>query len=192
MKVYQLLAIVCILFLLTGCRQKENGEMNNMQNDKFAGSPTISISNSVGETQRYTDVQLSEIADYTGTTDKLLLQYPPYSVFTAEEVQGIIYFGETKSLELAFDASGSKIIERFHNLTVSKSEFEVLSVGSLLSEVREIDPQGAYLFLYTGRNDVPKISTHYTTDGFIISITYDENNVIESIAIDQGQGNGTK
>ena len=30
---------------------------------------------------------------------------------------------------------------------------------------------------------MPWITTHYTTDGFIINITYDQNNVIEDIDI---------
>ena len=54
-------------------------------------------------------------------------------------------------------------------------------IGRHLSDVQTIDPEGEYLFLYTGRNDVPKVSTHYTTDGFVITITYDKNNVIEKI-----------
>lgn len=193
MKTYQLFAMIGILFLLTGCQQNKKDEINNMPNDNFAVSQTTSNSNSVGETQRYTDAQLSEIADYIGTKDELLSQYPTCSVCTlvmindecanssTKEVHRIIYCGETKSLMLTFDDSGNRMTESLHNLTVPKNAFETISVGSLLSEVQAIDPQGEYLFLYTGRNDVPRVSAHYTTDGFVISITYDKNNVIEKI-----------
>lgn len=195
MKVYQLLAMIGILLLLTGCRKNEKGEMNNMPSDDLV-SQTTSSSNSVGETQRYTDAQLSQIADYIGTKDELLSRYPPHSVRTVEiinnesanssikEVQRIIYCGETKCLILVFDASENRMAETFRNLSVPKNAFEKISVGSLLSEVQAIDPQGVYLFLYTGRNDAPRVSTHYTTDGFVISITYDINNVIKNIDID--------
>ena len=44
-----------------------------------------------------------------------------------------------------------------------------------------IDPNGEYLFLYTGRNDTPKVSSHYTKDGYLITIEYDVSNVIISI-----------
>ncbi len=50
-----------------------------------------------------------------------------------------------------------------------------------LEEVRAIDPDGEYLFLYTGRNDVPKVSSHYTKDGYLITIEYDESNAVVSV-----------
>lgn len=196
MKVYQIFAMIGILLLLTGCRKNEKDEMNNISNDNSSVSQTTSISNNVGETQRYTDAQLTEIADYIGTKDELLSQYPTRSVRTlvtndnesaasgTKEIQRVIYCGETKSLVLIFDAFGNRMTESLYNLNVSKSAFETIFEGSLLSEVQAIDPQGEYLFLYTGRNDVPRVSTHYTTDGFVVSITYDKNNIIENIDID--------
>ena len=66
-------------------------------------------------------------------------------------------------------------------LNFCKSDFDKLVKGQSLDEVRAIDPNGEYLFLYTGRNDAPKVSSHYTKDGYLITIEYDVSNVITSI-----------
>ena len=60
-------------------------------------------------------------------------------------------------------------------------DFESLNSTKTLDDVKKIDPNGEFLFLYTGRNDVPKISTHYTKDGYIILIEYEDNNQIVDI-----------
>ena len=41
-----------------------------------------------------------------------------------------------------------------------------------LRDVIDSDPNGVYLFLYTGRDDLPKVSNHFSTDGYFISISY--------------------
>ncbi len=64
---------------------------------------------------------------------------------------------------------------------VLKSDFDNLKTGQSLDDVREIDPDGEYLFLETGRNDTPKVSSHYTKDGYFITVEYDDANVIISI-----------
>jgi hypothetical protein len=142
----------------------------------------------------YSDEQLTEIAELADTKDKLMTQYPTAYTRTVSIVQNNIsnatpaievsYRGETKVLRLMFDGiSGSKISSHYYNTLCSKNEFDTLAIGQSLSDVQMIDPEGEYFFLYTGRNDVPKVSTHYTTDGFVITITYDKNNVIEKMDI---------
>ncbi len=63
----------------------------------------------------------------------------------------------------------------------SKSDFNLLSIGQQLADVKMLDPKGDYIFLYTGRADIPRVSTHYTSDGYLITITYDDNNIISKI-----------
>ena len=142
----------------------------------------------------YSDEQLTEIAELADTKDKLMEQYPTAYTRTVSIVQNnisnakpaveVIYRGETKVLRLMFDSiSGSKISSHYYNTFCSRNEFDTLEIGQSLSDVQTIDPEGEYFFLYTGRNDVPQVSTHYTTDGFVITITYDKNNVIEKMDI---------
>lgn len=144
---------------------------------------------------RYTDAELSEISEFSGTKEDILSQYPTDYIQTipienidnASDVQDsyqVIYRGETKILLYLFDASGNKISSQFYNTQLAKKSFDSLSQGQTLSDVQIIDPNGEYLFLYTGRNDLPRVSSHYTTDGFIIIISYDNNNIITSIYVD--------
>lgn len=67
----------------------------------------------------------------------------------------------------------------------SKAEFEKLSIGQSLEDVKELDPKGFYIWTETGRNDTPKISTHDTCDGYEITIQYNEDNTITNIDISE-------
>jgi len=41
--------------------------------------------------------------------------------------------------------------------------------------------EGEYPFLHSGRNDTPKEFYHYTTDGYLFTFRYNENNVVYDI-----------
>lgn len=67
----------------------------------------------------------------------------------------------------------------------SKADFEELSIGQSLDDVKELDPKGFYTWTETGRNDTPKISTHDTCDGYEITIQYNDDNIITNIDISE-------
>ena len=60
-------------------------------------------------------------------------------------------------------------------------DYEWQSSLKTLDDIQKIDPNGEFLFLYAGRNDIPKISSHYTKDGYIVIIEYNDNNQIVNI-----------
>ena len=173
----KLLVILTIILILSGC--------HNNETEVTLNSTEIFV---------YSDEQLTETAESVDTKDKLIEQYPTAYTRTVSMVQNdisnaiptveVCYRGATKVLRLMFDGiSGSKISSHFYNTCCSKNEFDTLAIGQSLLDVQTIDPGGEFNFLYTGRNDVPKVSTHYTTDGFVIIITYDSNNMIKKIDI---------
>ena len=88
------------------------------------------------------------------------------------------YLGDGRIAVLLFDNYGNKLFGNIYNLQLLKSDFDSLAEGQSLEKVREIDPDGEYLFLCTGRNDTPKVSSHYTKDGYLITIEYDASNNI--------------
>ena len=51
-----------------------------------------------------------------------------------------------------------------------------------LRDVIDSDPNGVYLFLYTGRDDLPKVSNHFSTDGYFISISYNSDDLVSSVS----------
>ena len=188
MRKYICLVVISVLLLLPGCNQR------NMDETKMSNGigNTTQITPEPDEIITYSDVQLSEIAESEMSKDQLVGQYPATYTRTVSIVQDDIsnatsavavhYWGETKVLQLMFDDnSGNKLSSRIYNANCLKSAFEALAVGQPMSDVQTIDPEGDYVFLYTGRRDVPRVSTHYTTDGFLINITYNEDDVIEKI-----------
>ena len=135
-------------------------------------------------TKIYSDDQLEEIMCFIGSINELNSEYP---VECAREVwQGYrsSYPGDNNILIMLYNNLGEKIFGDIRKVLKSKMDFNGLSTGELLENVQKIDPEGEYLFLYTGRNDVPKISTHYTKDGYIITVEYGIMNRISSLKVE--------
>lgn len=169
-KKFVLIFVIMICIVLVGCLA-ERGDEKNMILD--AGEDFI----------LYSDEQLSEIAKLSGSMNDITDSYKTNYKTKVDVGYRVIYRGETKILMLIFDESENKVSSSFHDMTLNKDAFNMICVGSALSEVRAIDPQGDYLFIYAGSNDIPRVSMHYTMDGFVITITYDKNNMIEKIDI---------
>lgn len=130
----------------------------------------------------YDDLHLMEIVQFNGTINELSIQFPIECLRCHNGKYRVSYLGIGKVAILVFDDSGSKILGSIYNAEKLKSDFGELKKGQTLENVQKIDPQGEYLFLYTGRNDTPKISSHYTKDGYLITIQYDDSGTIIDIA----------
>lgn len=173
MKYVRFLSITIILLCLYSCTKGGNDLKINI-------SPTdqnlIDLS-----AQIYEDSKLLDIINFNGLMSELDQLYP---IECLREVNGIYrasYQGVEKVAILLFDHDGNKIVGNIYNAQKRKSDFEELVEGQSLEDVQKIDPKGNYLFLYTGRNDTPKLSSHYTKDGYLITIGYDATNIIISI-----------
>ncbi len=63
----------------------------------------------------------------------------------------------------------------------SVKDFKWLIKGiSTLEDVQSFAPNGEYLFLETGRGE-PRASTHFTADNYVVSVEYDENNIVKKV-----------
>ena len=132
-------------------------------------------------TERYDATQLSEIADFNGSLSELCEKYPAECLRKADGEFRVSYLGEESVAVVRFDAVGKKLYGHVYGTKLLKSDFDKLKPGSTLDDVRIIDPDGEYLFLYTGRNDIPRLSSHYTKDGWLITVMYDDSNTVTSI-----------
>lgn len=130
----------------------------------------------------YEDPQLLEIVDFNGSIKELDVEYPIECLRNKNDTYRVSYLGNSGVAVIMFDNSGNKILGNVFNTHTSKIDFDVLAKGQSLEKVREIDPDGEYLFLYTGRADVPRVSSHYTKDGYLITIEYDSLNNITAIS----------
>jgi len=126
----------------------------------------------------YDEKQLMEITGFTGSMSELDARYPIECLRKVADLYRVSYLGEDKVAVLIFDNEGNILMGNCYRTRLLKKDFNELRPGLLLDKVREMDPDGFYPFLYTGRNDYPRESSHYTRDGYLITIQYNTENVI--------------
>ena len=79
-----------------------------------------------------------------------------------------------------FDKNGHKLLyDEVHEPTLGKEAFLELKPGTLVSEVKEMDPKG----IYSGfqKNSTDKRTLHITNDGYFIEIRYDYDYRIQEV-----------
>lgn len=168
-----LVLLAGMLILLTGCARPK-------RDLKIAVSPSDkSLIDLASGT--YDETQLLELVGLQGSMDEIHAKYPMECVRKISDTYRAAYLGDGSIAVLLFDASGDRLTGKIYSTRLLKSDFDNVKQGIQLEEVRAIDPDGEYLFLYTGRNDVPKVSSHYTKDGYLITIEYDESNAVVSV-----------
>lgn len=175
-KEVSLIAIIALIFFICACA-KGGSDL------KIETSPSNESLVDLAS-QIYDEQQLSELANFNGSMNELSTKCPIECLRKNDGIYRASYLGEESIAVLIFDDSGSKVLGKVYNIQLLKSEFDALKKGQSLDDVRSIDPNGEYLFLYTGRNDIPKTSSHYTKDGYLITIEYDTSNFITSINIE--------
>ena len=172
-KCFSLIAVIVLLILVCSCAKGGS-------NLKFEISPSdkslIDLASKI-----YDETQLLELAKFNGSMNELNTKHPIECLRENNGTYRVSYLGDGSIAVLLFDDSGNRLLGNIYRTQLLKSDFDNLKEGQLLDEVRAIAPNGEYLFLYTGRNDTPKVSSHYTKDGYLITIEYDVSNVIKSI-----------
>ena len=131
-------------------------------------------------TATYEDSQLMQIVQFSGSLNELDDLYPIECIREQDGFYRVSYLGDGSVAVLLFDALGEMACANIYNMQSSNADFDALEEGQSLESVRGIDPNGEYLFLYTGRNDVPRRSLHFTKEGYLITIEYNDSNVITS------------
>ena len=131
--------------------------------------------------KKYDETEFLELMKFNGSLNELNIKYPIECLQEDNGMYRVSYLGAERAVIFLFDGSGNRLFGSTHSTRLLKSDFDKLVKGQSLDDVRAIDPNGEYLFLYTGRNDTPKVSSHYTKDGYLITIEYDISNVITSM-----------
>lgn len=134
--------------------------------------------------QVYDEAQLLDIANFSGSLHELNTKYPIDCIRKSNEFYRVSYLGTGSITTILFDKYGNKLLSSVHDISLLKSDFDAVLVGQSLDEIQKIDPNGEYLFLYTGSNDAPAISSHYTNDGYLVSIEYDKSNTVIRVTVE--------
>ncbi len=134
-------------------------------------------------TRIYTDDELTAITQFKGTLSELGQKYPIEFLRESNLGQYVVYRSESDLVIVGFELDGSQQALPFRgHMAHSSEEFRTIQVGDTLDEVRAFDPDGIYLWLYTGVQ-LPPVSTHCTTDGYFVSIEYSDENIVTKIEI---------
>ena len=171
-----LLLLTMIMLLVCSCLNKEVEEMNPQISD---GSKTVYELS----TTRYTQKQLDKIEAQASnlTYQNLNRKYPVQCVRATEWCYRVVYVGVNRQLLVLFyDNQGSPILSVYPQVTpvVSSQTLDLIKVGEVnLYDVMAIDKSGDFTIFYTGVGE-PRISYHYTTDGYLYSIEYDEFGIV--------------
>ena len=156
-KSFALISIIILLFLFCSCAKGESDlkiEISPLDKSLIDWASKI-----------YEEPQLSKLILFNGSIDVLNAQYPIECLRENSGIYRVAYLGNGSIAVLLFDNCGNKFRGNIYRTRLVKSDFESLAKGTPLEEVRKIDPNGEYLFLYTGGNDAPKVSSHYTKTG---------------------------
>ncbi len=174
MKYFVIISMVISICLFCSCA-KEGNDMGINISQK--NENIINLISTV-----YDDDTLKEIISIDGKIKDINKKYPIECIRKFSKIYRISYLGIEKVAILLFDYDGNKLFGKIYDTKKLKSDFSELKNGDSLKDVQNIDPNGEYLFLFTGRNDASRVSYHYARDGFVIMIEYD-NNKIKSIKI---------
>ncbi len=172
-KCYLLIFVIVMLFEMCSC----TGGGNDLNIE--TSPPDKSLVDLASKI--YDTTELLELTKFNGSLNELSIKYPIECLREDDGMHRVSYLGNGSIAIFIFDGSGNKLLGSTYTTQSLKSDFDGLVKGQSLNDVRAIDPNGEYLFLYTGRNDTPKISSHYTKDGYLITIEYDVSNAIISI-----------
>lgn len=176
-KIYVITFIIATLMILAcSCGQKGYSLKENL-------SPTdksiIELS-----ARKYTTQELSDIIQFGGSVSELNKKYPVECLRSDGEIYRVSYLGFSEVAVIVFDEAENKILSNIYVTENKKSDFAELKEGQQLDAVKAIAPNGDYTFLYSGRNDVEHSSVHYTDDGYIVTVGYDNSNKIISVKYD--------
>lgn len=173
---YTLMCVLLIIVLqgfLCSCTKGGNGFMIELSpQDKSLFEMSTKI---------YGEDELTTISSFRGTIQELDETFPIECIRKTTTGYRVTFCGNVSLVSLVFDNSGQIIFGSVYKISESKASFGDLTIGKTVEDVKKIDPSGSYMFLYSGRNDVPKQSIHYTNDGYLIIIEYDEKYCISNI-----------
>jgi len=142
-------------------------------------------------THFYDEQTIEELANFSGTTiGRLDDEYPIECLRELHYGDSVYYrasyLGDGKVVTIEFGDDGYKTATHIYTTWLPKTAFDGLSKGQTLENVMALDPRGSYPFLYTGTSE-PKESTHVTTDGYLVLISYEFDGlttVISNIAVE--------
>lgn len=160
-KIKYFLMIIMLISILSGCGNG-GSKFEVSSQDKNAKELTTTV---------YSDSELSDIVSFAGSAEELNKEYPIECVRKTDAGYRITYRGETDWAIITLDGSWEILNGNVCKMSRSKTYFDVFSAGVSVEDVQAIDPDGDY-------SAATQKSVHYTSDGYLITIEYDDSIIV--------------
>lgn len=166
-RIKTILITIIILLCLTSCEIKGRSDMQILLSDRNQTIYELI-------TNIYTIDQLKHIEQSNYNYDDLCLNYPVQCIRKEGDIYRVIYRAKDRLLILYYNQYGELLLHKQVTLNIVKKEFDQINQQYDVYDVKAIDETGEYDFLYVGDTEIPKVSVHYTKDGYLLHIEYDE------------------
>ena len=127
----------------------------------------------------YNNEGLEEIKNFEGTYYELSAKHPGGCTKAFGGSLRVTFLGKERIAVLVFDSQGNKLSGDVYATTCTLSDLSELAVGDSVEKVKQIHPD-AYFPLITMDKDRVR-SEHYTVDGFVVTIYYENDTVAEIV-----------
>ena len=129
-------------------------------------------------TTTYTWEQLAEIANFDGTYYEFAGKYPIQCSKMVGGSYRVSYLGEKNLVAvLWFDSKGEKLSRNIYTTNRTLDEISQIQVGDSMDKVKQIDPEAYFPLPIMDKDRIR--SEHYTADGFLVTIYYEQDAVVE-------------
>lgn len=129
-------------------------------------------------TTTYSNDGLEEIKNFEGTYYELGAKFPGGITKTVGDCLRVSFLSEDRVAVLLFDSQGNKLSGSVYTTTCALSQLSELKVGDSMDKVKQVHPDAYFPIITTGKDRIR--SEHYTDDGFLVTIYY-ENDLITEI-----------
>lgn len=71
----------------------------------------------------------------------------------------------------------------FYDISDGSEKYTLNELDNLypIDDVQKFDKNGIFMFLYASYTGTPKISSHYTTDGYMVNVHYNDDYCVEKV-----------
>lgn len=128
-------------------------------------------------TKTYTNEELEAIKSFEGNYYELGGKYPIQCSKQLGDSYRVSYLGQDRVAVLVFNSKGEKLSGQVYTTTCTLEELTELAVGDSVEKVKQVHPD-AYFPLITMDKDRVR-SEHYTSDGFLVTVYYDQDVITE-------------
>ncbi|MBR2615348.1 MAG: hypothetical protein IKC69_01575 [Clostridia bacterium] len=191
MRMLRFFCVLCIGLAMLSCTPSEERALSETSPEPCSTSSALTEEKEPFpeplDIPTFSEEELRAIASFEGTLSELETQFPSTYADIVNctpfgEMSNIVgfrhyvYYGTGKVLVASYDFQvRTRTSAEFYPLQHPKAYFESLSACSTLEEVRALDPKGEYI--ETGAWYSDSASYHYTTDGYVIAVLYQDGDV---------------